>query len=196
LRSYLVVLQISEDVMRNYDRPYFESQRERDRDDWKRDSSFARRRHDRRDDDDDRGPWISRGREGSEPDFDPRENEFRGETSRRGRHAAEGRYAGLGPKGYQRSDGRLKEKVCEQLTADPDVDASDIEVSVENGEVTLDGTVHTRFMKRVAEDCAEAIFGVQQVHNRLRVESSDSGRDEFSSRREEEQRSSAGRKAH
>jgi hypothetical protein len=179
--------------MPSYDRPYFESQRERDRGYRERDSSFARRRYARRDDDDDRGPWISRDRDPFEPDFDPRENEFR---ERRSRHAPQGRYAGRGPKGYQRSDERLKEEVCEQLTADPDVDASDIEVSVQNGEVTLEGTVHTRNMKRAAEDCVDAISGVQQAHNRLRVESNDFSHDELSSRSDEGQRSSAGRKAH
>ena len=100
-------------------------------------------------------------------------------SSRIGRPPSpEGRYAGRGPKGYQRSDERLKEEACEQLTADPDVDASEVEVSVQNGEVTLEGTVHTRNMKRAAEDCVEAISGVQQVHNRLRVESNEFGRDE------------------
>lgn len=225
--------------MPSHDRPYFDSQRERDRGYRERDSSFARRRYGRRDDDDDRGPWISRDREPFEPEFDPRENEFRERrrfeqfedwerprelpadagyrrsfggaaygygyssggaygSSFRGRHAPEGRYAGRGPKGYQRSDERLKEEACEQLTADPDVDASEVEVSVQNGEVTLEGTVPTRNMKRAAEDCIEAISGVQQVHNRLRVESTDFGRDEgqFSARGEEGQRSSAGRKAH
>ena len=182
--------------MPSYDRPYFDSQRERDRGYRERDSSFARRRYGRRDDDDDRGPWISRDREPFEPDFDPRENY--GSSFGRGRHATEGRYAGRGPKGYQRSDERLEEEVCERLTADPDVDASEIGVSVQNGEVTLEGTIHTRSMKRAAEDCIEAISGVQQVHNRLRVESNDFGRDggELSSRSDEGQRPSAGRKAH
>jgi BON domain-containing protein len=174
--------------MRSYHRPYFESQRERDRGFRERDSSSARRRYGRRDDDDDRGPWISRDREPFEPDFDPRENEFR----------ERGHYAGRGPKGYQRSDERLKEEVCEQLTADSYVDASEVDVSVQNSEVTLEGTVRTRRMKRAAEDCVESISGVQQVHNRLRVESSDFDRDEgeFSSRFDDGQRSSAGRKAH
>jgi hypothetical protein len=206
--------------------PRFEGQRDRDRSYRERESS--RRRYGRRDDDDDRGPWISRDRDAFEPGdrdlferdfdpFDPRENEY---PSRRrfeqfeewerprelarphgahGRHAGQGgSYAGRGPKGYQRSDERLKEEICERLTADPDVDASEIEVSVQNGEVTLEGTVSTRQMKRGAEDCAEAVSGAQQVHNRLRVESNDFGRDEgrFSSSSDEGQRSSAGRKAH
>ena len=121
-----------------------------------------------------------------------------------GSYESPGRYAGLGPKGYQRSDERLREDACERLTADPDVDATELEVSVQNGEVTLEGTVRTRTMKRSAEDCVEAISGVQQVHNRLRVEFNEAGRGEggasgageISTKSTEGQRSSAGRKAH
>jgi osmotically-inducible protein OsmY len=88
-----------------------------------------------------------------------------------------GRFAGRGPKGYQRSDERIREDVCDGLTADPDIDAVEIVVLVEEGEVTLDGSVPDRRMKRDAEDRVEEISGVRQVHNRLRVESrSDSER--------------------
>jgi hypothetical protein len=80
-----------------------------------------------------------------------------------------GRFAGRGPKGYQRSDERLQEELCERLTADPEIDASELTVSVREGEVTLEGSVADRHMKRDAEDCAEGISGVRQVHNRLRV---------------------------
>jgi hypothetical protein len=52
-----------------------------------------------------------------------------------------GRYAGRGPKGYQRSDERLEEEICDRLTADSDIDASELEVLVQNGEVTLQGSV-------------------------------------------------------
>jgi hypothetical protein len=52
---------------------------------------------------------------------------------------------------------------------DDDVDASEIEVRVEKGEVTLVGTVQTRSMKHQAEDLAEAVPGVSDVHNQLRV---------------------------
>jgi osmotically-inducible protein OsmY len=54
------------------------------------------------------------------------------------------------------------------LTEDPDIDASEISVSVRNGEVTLEGSVAGRRMKRAAEDCAEDIAGVKQVHNASR----------------------------
>lgn len=78
-------------------------------------------------------------------------------------------YAGRGPKGYQRSDERVREDVNEELKRHPGLDAEDIEVRVERGEVTLTGTVPERRMKRMAEECAEACSGVDDVHNQLRV---------------------------
>lgn len=78
-------------------------------------------------------------------------------------------YAGRGPRGYQRTDERVWEDVCARLTDDSRVDASDIEVRVENGEVTLDGTVRSREEKRRAEDVIESLTGVRDVHNHLHV---------------------------
>jgi hypothetical protein len=78
-------------------------------------------------------------------------------------------YRGRGPKNYQRSDERIREDVCERLTMDHDVDASDIEVTVEGGVVTLSGTVRERYAKRTAEDICESVRGVKDVQNDLRV---------------------------
>lgn len=78
-------------------------------------------------------------------------------------------HRGKGPKGYRRSDARIQEDVSDRLTEDPDVDASDITVTVKEGEVTLDGHVDTRFAKRRAEDCADDVSGVTHVQNNLRV---------------------------
>lgn len=78
-------------------------------------------------------------------------------------------FAGRGPKGYRRSDERIREDVCERLTEDWRIDASDVEVTVNNGEVTLAGAVQTREEKRAAEDLLEQISGVRDVHNNLRV---------------------------
>lgn len=78
-------------------------------------------------------------------------------------------YVGLGPRGYQRTDERILEDVCVRLTDHPYIDASDMEVHVENGEVTLSGTVDSRGSKRLAEEVAESASGVKDVHNRLRV---------------------------
>jgi hypothetical protein len=52
---------------------------------------------------------------------------------------------------------------------DPVVDASEIEVAVQNREVTLTGTVRSRSEKRRAEDVAESLPGVNHVQNNLRV---------------------------
>jgi len=80
-----------------------------------------------------------------------------------------GHFTGRGPKGYHRSDDRIREDVNEELTRHPDIDAFEIEVRVENGEVTLTGIVEDRHAKRLAEDLAERSSGVPDVHNQLRV---------------------------
>ena len=78
-------------------------------------------------------------------------------------------HRGRGPKGYRRSDQRIQEDVSDRLSDDPYVDASDIEVSVSGGEVTLGGTVDSRGARRRAEDVAERVSGVGHVQNNLRV---------------------------
>lgn len=78
-------------------------------------------------------------------------------------------HAGRGPRGWRRSDASLYEAVCEQLTHDPDIDASEVEVVVHEGEVFLHGAVDRRSLKRLAEDLAYRVRGVLDVHNRLRV---------------------------
>jgi osmotically-inducible protein OsmY len=70
---------------------------------------------------------------------------------------------------YQRSDERIREDVYDRLNDHPNVDSSDIRVSVSGGEVTLEGTVHGRREKRMAEDIAESVSGVRDVQNRLRL---------------------------
>ena len=77
---------------------------------------------------------------------------------------------GRGPKGYTRSDERIREDVSDRLTDDWLVDASNIEVTVSNCEVTLTGTVDSRAAKRRAEDCAENVSGVRNVQNSIRVQ--------------------------
>lgn len=61
-----------------------------------------------------------------------------------------GGHAGRGPKDYQRADARILEDVCERLSRDDEVDASELAVRVEAGEVTLEGSVETRRQKRRA----------------------------------------------
>lgn len=78
-------------------------------------------------------------------------------------------HAGRGPKGWQRSDDRIGEDVNEQLERHPQIDASEIEVKVEHAEVTLSGSATDRRSKRLAEDVAEAVSGVRDVHNQIKV---------------------------
>lgn len=76
---------------------------------------------------------------------------------------------GLGPRGYRRSDERVREDACELLTDDAQIDASNIDVTVQDGAVTLSGGVNSRAEKRRAEDVIAELPGVKDVHNRLRV---------------------------
>jgi osmotically-inducible protein OsmY len=102
-----------------------------------------------------------------------------------------GRYSGKGPKGWQRSDDRIREDVSERLADHPHIDASEIEVNVNNGEITLSGTVEDRHAKRLAEDIAESVSGVRDVHNQIKVQhgqESQQGQRQFSNAGPVEQR--------
>ena len=81
----------------------------------------------------------------------------------------QGAHKGKGPKGYQRSDERIREDICDRLSDDDYIDASDIDIKVEGSEVILTGNVSNRMEKRRAEDLVEAISGVRHVENRIRV---------------------------
>lgn len=82
-----------------------------------------------------------------------------------------GHYAGKGPRAFQKSDERLHELVCDFLTEAPDIDPTDVEVRVKSGVITLEGTVPTRWMKRITADAVESLPGVLDVHNNLQVKS-------------------------
>lgn len=92
-------------------------------------------------------------------------------THRYGEHGYLGypSYRGKGPAGFTRSDERIRELVCEALTDDHYVDATNLDVSVRDGEVILSGTVDDRQQKRMAEACVERVGGVKDVHNQIRV---------------------------
>lgn len=94
------------------------------------------------------------------------------ESRREMDHRRADSYRGHGPKGYVRSDERITEDINDRLSYDAYLDASNIEVAVTNGEVTLSGTVHSRQQKRLAEDVAEDVSGVRNVENRLRADRS------------------------
>ncbi len=83
----------------------------------------------------------------------------------------EGTHSGKGPKGWKRSDESIKERVCECLEHDSHIDASEIEIAVADGVVTLTGSVEDRRMKRMAEEAIEHLPGVRDVRNELRANS-------------------------
>ena len=87
----------------------------------------------------------------------------------RERRSMGGPYFGRGPRNYQRSDERIREDICERLSYHGQLDPSDVEIQVQNGEVTLQGSVQDRWAKRTAEEIAEDVWGVKEVHNQLRV---------------------------
>lgn len=132
-----------------------------------------------------RGGWRGFGREGRyEDDYDrehfgfdtqdwerryDRGYEQRGYGGGTAYGTYEGPYAGRGPKGYQRSDERIREDVSERLAEHGWVDASGIEVDVKDGEVTLKGSVSERNQKRMAEYAIDDVPGIREVHNEIRV---------------------------
>lgn len=91
------------------------------------------------------------------------------ERRRRMDEIREGTHRGKGPRGYKRSDERIKEEVNDCLTDYSHLDASDIEVTVTEGVVTLDGRVDSRWAKRSAEDIVETVSGVRDIRNNLLV---------------------------
>ncbi len=95
------------------------------------------------------------------------------DAARRRKMDSQEDHRGRGPANYARSSERLQEDACERLTRDPHIDASKINVTCSDNEITLDGTVDSRSAKRRAEDIVDDISGVKHVQNNLRVETRD-----------------------
>jgi len=79
-------------------------------------------------------------------------------------------YRGMGPQDYKRADERIRDDIHERLTESHHVDARKIVVDVNQGNVTLTGTVQHRRMRYVAEDIVESVMGVANIENQLRVQ--------------------------
>jgi osmotically-inducible protein OsmY len=77
---------------------------------------------------------------------------------------------------YTRSDEKIRDQICEALTDDEHIDASNIDIVVKGGEVTLTGTVEDRRAKRLAEDIADRCSGVKDIQNQLKVSGDQHGR--------------------
>ena len=104
---------------------------------------------------------------------DPHRGGFGDDYAREGRMLS---YRGRGPKNYRRSDERIAEDIHRILTDDDHLDASDIDVRVDNGEVTLTGNVANSWAKRYGEDLVALCNGVHDVQNRLQVAAIESQR--------------------
>ena len=128
---------------------------------------------------------------GSRQDWSSRSFQGGGRGEQRGYQGgrSQGSFAGRGPQGYKRSDERITEDVNEGLTQDSQIDATYISVEVQNGEVTLKGTVPDRQAKRRAEDIAESSPGVKQVQNQLRIKREDESESESRRDKTEDKRS-------
>jgi hypothetical protein len=87
-----------------------------------------------------------------------------------GGYSRYGAARGRAPKGYRRSDSRIREDVCERLMQS-EIDVSDVSVDVHEGIVTLEGTVPVRPMKYAIEDIVERCLGVSDIENHLRTSS-------------------------
>jgi hypothetical protein len=74
-----------------------------------------------------------------------------------------------GPKGYTRSDQRLMEEICDRLVQEVEIDPSDIEVRVQDGNVELEGSIESRASKHRVEDIVDSVWGVKDIRNHLRV---------------------------
>jgi hypothetical protein len=107
---------------------------------------------------------------GFQSEFGPSQGASRYGSGRQG-YSEYGAHRGKGPKGYTRSDDRLKEVICEKLTDDPMIDASEISVEVTSQIVKLTGTVDDRGTKYDVEELIERCGGVKDIDNQLRVRS-------------------------
>jgi hypothetical protein len=76
--------------------------------------------------------------------------------------------------------------VCDRLMS-TDIDCSDIEIRVEQGEVTLSGSAESGESRREIERVAESVSGVKDVTNQIRMKRG--SEDDDSSRRSRAQQS-------
>ena len=69
-----------------------------------------------------------------------------------------------------RTDSKIKEDVLEELAWQPNIDETQIGVVVDNGIVTLSGTVDSYSKKITAEKAAKSVFGVRAVAEDIKVQ--------------------------
>jgi osmotically-inducible protein OsmY len=77
--------------------------------------------------------------------------------------------AGADPDDPEANDGWITTKIQASYFIDPDVKGRDIDVTTQNGVVTLTGTVSSETERREAASIAREIDGVVEVREQLRV---------------------------
>lgn len=97
--------------------------------------------------------WSNITRSDLRPDLNPEKN-----------------FYGKGPRGHLKSEEAILDDVCRILYESKEVDASDIEVSIDDQCIYLKGSIRSKGMKRVAEDLVASIPGVVDVFNELKFE--------------------------
>lgn len=165
----------------DFDRSEFNRDSEFDRSEFKfDDEEFGQKPHEHREKQG-RIPGVNRYGEGRiRPDYYEDENGMRHAMTESNRHefkwsrdprseaSGESHY-GKGPKGYRRRDESIRDDICDLMAHNDELDASDLEVEVTEGIVTLSGTVKSRREKRLAEDLSDDIRGVKDVMNSLSI---------------------------
>jgi len=77
--------------------------------------------------------------------------------------------AGRRPRGEQRSDERIKAEIKDLLSSLGELDSDEIQVDVNEGIVTLSGSVNSSYEKQTAERVTENVFSVLGVNNQLKI---------------------------
>ncbi len=85
-----------------------------------------------------------------------------------------GPYSGLGPV-YNDAGDPTGQEVASRLTQHGQIDASSIEITVDDGEVLLEGSVDSEETKRLAQEALESVAGVSSVQNLLHVQGNGQG---------------------
>ena len=85
-----------------------------------------------------------------------------------------GLYSGFGPS-YDSAGDPVGQEVASRLTQHGQVDASNIEITVENGDVLLEGTVADEETKRLVGEAIQTVPGVNQIENMLQVQTVQTG---------------------
>ena len=92
-----------------------------------------------------------------------------GALRRRQWDEAAGDHRGEGPVSQVDDDTRIVDELNKRLTDDPELNASHIVATSQDGLVTLSGAVTTNADRSRAEGLASAVKGVRQVKNNLTV---------------------------